>query len=154
MLSGQQSGGDVFQADAARQLADAASSAKQRIGAMATAASYGNSGSGLGTINPIAQQRAGQGIDWANNMRKGSLAAYGVEQAVDPKQVTYSNPVADIASSFLGVGMQGVGNAMAPGGTGVGAGLGKMMGGAFVPSSTKAAKSWYGKQTGAPSGLF
>ena len=106
-LTGQQSGGEVFQTELAASSADAAASAKQRIGALATVNSYGNSYGGLGTVNPLAQQQAGSGIDAANEARRGSLAAYGVERDVDPTEISYSNPIADIASSFLGVGMQG-----------------------------------------------
>jgi hypothetical protein len=119
MLSGQQYGGDVFQSDLARKLADAAASAKQRIGALATVNSYGGSFGGAGTVNPINQAESGAGIDLANDMRKGSLAAYNTERAVDPQQITYSNPLADVASGFLGAGMQGVGQALGPGGKGI-----------------------------------
>ena len=123
-LSGQQSGGEVFQSDLARGIADAAASAKQRIGALATVQSYGGSYGGLATRNPLVQQEAGSGIDLANAGRKGSLGAYQTEQAVDPMQIEYSNPIADIASSFLGVGLQGAGD-LAAGGFGVGQGRGR-----------------------------
>jgi hypothetical protein len=109
-------GGDVYQNDFGTQLADAMASAKKRIGALATVQSFGDSFGGLGTVNPINQATAGAGIDEANAKREGSLAAYQTEQAVDPTQITYSNPVADIASSFLGAGMQGLGQGVANGG--------------------------------------
>jgi hypothetical protein len=135
-LSGSSGGGEVFQSDLARKLSDAAASAKQRIGALATVNSYGGSWGGLGTVNPLNQQAAGSGIDAPNEMRRGSLAAYGTERSVDPKQISYSNPIADIASGFLGVGLQGVGGALAGGG-GLGGGslsLGKTIGSAFKPN--------------------
>jgi hypothetical protein len=114
-LSGQQSGGEVFQADLARSLSDAAASAKQRIGALAGINASGGSYGGLQTVNPIKQQAAGSGIDLANEKRRGSLAAYEVEQAVDPEQISYSNPIADVASSFLGVGANLAGAKLAGG---------------------------------------
>ena len=126
MLSGSQGGGEVFQSDLASALSDAAASAKQRIGALATVNAYNDSESGLATVNPINQARAGAGIDAANNARRGSLAAYQTEQAVEPVQVSYSNPIADIASSFLGVGLQGLGGAAAGGSS-----VGQMMAGAL-----------------------
>ncbi len=135
-LSGMDTGGEVFQTDLAKKLSDAAASAKQRIGALATINSYGGSWGGLGTVNPINQATAGSGIDAANESRRGSLAAYGVERAVDPIQVTYSNPVADIASSFLGVGMSGLGKAAA---NGAGTGLSSI----FKTASTPLTKTPY-----------
>jgi len=130
-LAGQQAaGGQVFQDDLARGLADAAASAKQRIGALATVNSYGGSYGGLGTVNPIALQESGSGIDEANEYRRGSLSAYGVEQAVDPEQITYTpSPIASIASSFLGAGMQGLGGSLVGGG----GGTGKIMANAVAP---------------------
>jgi hypothetical protein len=116
VLTGSGGGGQVFQSDLARKISDATASAKQRIGALARVSSYGDSFGGLGTVNPINQGRAGAGIDAANEMRKGSISAYGAETAIDPVQITYSNPIADIASSFLGAGMQGLGQSMAGGG--------------------------------------
>lgn len=124
-LTGSSGGGEVFQTDLAKKLSDAAASAKQRIGALATVNSYGGSFGGLGTVNPINQQQAGSGIDLANEMRRGSLGAYGAERNVDPKQITYSNPVADVASQFLGVGLQGAGS-LAAGGAGAGLGGGAL----------------------------
>jgi hypothetical protein len=132
MLSGQQYGGEVFQSDLAKKLSDAAASVKQRLGALATVNSYGGSFGGAGTVNPINQAESGAGIDLQNQMRKGSLAAYGVEHAVDPQQITYSNPIADVAQGFLGAGMQGVGQALGPGGKGLS--LGGVFGKAMTPA--------------------
>lgn len=118
-LTGTTGGGDVFQSDLAKQLSDATASAKQRIGALARVQSYGGSEKGLGTVNPLAQAEAGAGIDQYNDYRRGSLGAYDTERAVEPKQISYSNPIAEIASGFLGAGMQGLGSSLA-GGTGLG----------------------------------
>lgn len=115
-ISGGTYGGEVYQEDFARQLSDAMKGVKDRTKALATMQSYGDSQFGLGTINPINMAKSAADIDEVNFKRKGSLGAYNVEQAVDPTQIEYSNPVADIASSFLGVGMQGLGQSAANGG--------------------------------------
>jgi hypothetical protein len=135
LLSGSGGGGEVFQTDLAKKLSDAASSAKQRIGALATVGSYGGTWGGLGTRNPLEQREAESGIGMANEKRRGSLSAYGTERNVDPAQISYSNPIADVASQFLGVGMSGLGGAMAGGGGLGGGSLGKIFGGAFKPKS-------------------
>jgi hypothetical protein len=119
MLKGGESGGDVFQADLARGLADSAASAKARIAAMANVNAYGGSSGGLGTVVPLAQQEAGQAINLQNNFRKGALSAYEAERRVQPVQVTYENPLADFAQSFLGFGMSRLGSAAGGGGTAV-----------------------------------
>jgi hypothetical protein len=139
-LTGQSGGGEVFQTDMARRLNDATASAKQRLKALATINSYGGSREGLGTVNPINQSRAGSAIDVANNYRRGSMAAYSTEHDVQPVQVSYSNPIADIAQSFLGAGMQGLG-AQAAGG-----GLGSIFGNAIKPGVVSGATSsaWNG----------
>jgi hypothetical protein len=114
-ISGGTYGGDVYQEDFARQLSDAMKGVKNRTKALATMQSYGDSQFGLGTQNPINLAKSAADIDEANFKERSSLGAYNIEQAVDPMQISYSNPVADIASSFLGVGMQGLGQGMANG---------------------------------------
>jgi hypothetical protein len=143
ILSGQQSGGEVFQTDMARALSDATASASKRLGALATMRSYGGSSGGLGTVMPIAQQAAGADINQQNNFRRGSLNAYQFAQAVEPVQVSYSNPVADIAQSFLGAGMAGMGKAAA-GGT-ISSGLSDMFSKVVAPSlKATTADPWSG----------
>jgi len=137
-LTGQQSGGEVFQSDLAKKISDATASAKQRIGALATAQSYGGSSGGLGTVNPINQAKAGAGIDAANDKRRGSMGAYGVEQAVSPVDIQYSNPIADIASSFMGVGAQRLGSMFADSLGAVGGGLGSTTASSIFPNAPKA----------------
>jgi hypothetical protein len=113
-ISGGQYGGDVYQADFAKQLSDSIASAKDRIKALATVQSFGDSSMGLGRQNMRNQAEAGAGIDRANDLARGSLAAYDIEQKVDPVDIgTYSNPIADVASQFLGVGFQGAGQSLA-----------------------------------------
>ena len=110
-LAGQQgASGDLFQQDLARGIADAARSAKQRIGALATVNSFGGSFGGLGTVNPLNQARSGSEIDFANDLRRGSLAAFETEKAVPPKQIEYTpSPFADLAGALFSVGSQGLG---------------------------------------------
>lgn len=102
LLSGQQDGGEVFETDVAARLNNAAKEARKRIEALATINSYGGSFGGLANRNAEIFDEAGQGIDLANNMRRGNLAAYGIAQAVQPMQLA---PVTDYAS--------GIGNALA-----------------------------------------
>jgi hypothetical protein len=129
-LSGSAGGGEVFQSDLAQKLSNAAKSAKQRIGALATANSFGDSWGGLGTVNPLNLQESGRKIDEQNAYRKGSLGAYSAEQAIDPQQISYSNPIADIAASFLGPALGQIGGGAA------GGGLGKMFSGALGKGAT------------------
>lgn len=102
LLSGQQSGGEEFKTDVASRLNKAAIEARQRIKALADINSYGGSFNGLGARNSAILDASGQQIDLNNDMRRGSLAAYGIAKAVDPQQ---NAPVVDYAS--------GVGNALA-----------------------------------------
>jgi hypothetical protein len=111
LLSGQQAGDSNFQGDTAKKIAEATADARKRIGAMATVASFGGSESGLGTTNPILQAAAGTAIDTQNEFRRGSLGAFQTEQAVEPVQVSFTpSPLADIFSTALSAGAQGMGN--------------------------------------------
>jgi len=85
-----------------------------------------NGRGGLGTVIPIAQNETAQAINQQNNYRSGSLNTYGLAQRVEPTQVSYSNPIADVAQQFLGAGM---------------AGLGKTFAGAITPGATAAAQA-------------
>jgi hypothetical protein len=140
-LTGQGGGDEVFQTTLAKSIADAAASAKQRIGALATVNSYGGSYGGLGTVNPINQAEAGAGIDAANTMRKGSLEAYGRETDVDPIQISQKQSPLGMLAPLLGVGMQGLGSAAAGGGGlgeafgGITSGLGKMFAKRVAPET-------------------
>ena len=61
-----------------------------------------------------AFQRSGQGIDLANEKRRGDLSVYGIQQAVDPLQYTYTkSPIADLSSEALKFGTQGLGKMLA-----------------------------------------
>jgi hypothetical protein len=110
MFSGQQGGGEEFKTELAKKINEASTGAAQRMKALARVSSYGESFGGLGTENPLLQQKSGAGIDMANEFRRGSLGAFGVEKAVDPVQVTYTpSPMADIFSTALSLGAQGMG---------------------------------------------
>ena len=81
------------------------------MAALARVSSYGESFGGLGTTNKEALATSGRGIDAANEMRRGSLSAWGAEKAIDPVQVSYSNPLGEAFATALQVGTQGLGNA-------------------------------------------
>lgn len=84
LLSGQQYGGKAFQEDAASKLAAAATAAKERIAALATTASFGNSQFGMQNSSNDALMASALGINQANSQRQGDLSVYGIQQKVDP----------------------------------------------------------------------
>jgi hypothetical protein len=146
MLTGQQGGDTEFKADMAKKINEASKTAKQRIGALARVASFGESFGGLGTTNPLLQQATGSAIDRQNEFRRGSLGAYNVERAIDPVQVTYTpSPMADVFSTALSFGAQGLGNL-----SGSGKGAGSLFGGGKAATKTIPTKSgWAGlRKTG------
>jgi hypothetical protein len=110
LLSGQQGGDENFQTDLAKKVHESSKGAEQRIKALARVSSFGESFGGLGRDNPILQAQAGQGIDLANEKRRGSLGAFEREKAVNPVQVTYTpSPLASIFSQALSFGSMGMG---------------------------------------------
>jgi hypothetical protein len=88
LLSGEQSGDQTFMGSLTKQVSQATAQARQRIGALATAGSYGGSFGGLGTTVPIAFAQGGNDINLQNAIRQGNLKTYGVEQQVQPVQYT------------------------------------------------------------------
>lgn len=121
-LSGQNFGGDNFQAELARRLSNAADQTRQRIGALATMSSYGNSFNGLGTNNPLELQRSGAIIDMNNQMRRNNLYAYQQWQNVPQPDRVYqpgflSTAAKQVGGAMLGSGMAELGaSAAMPGG--------------------------------------
>jgi len=112
MLSGQQGSDPLVQTDLAKKISEAAAGASQRIGALAKVSSFGESFGGLGTMNPLIQQQTGSDIDKFNAFRTGSLGAFASERNVEPVQVQFTpSPLADIFSTALSVGAQGLGTA-------------------------------------------
>ncbi len=110
LLSGQQSGDDAFKSDLATKINSATADAKQRIAALAAVSSYGGSSGGLDVKNALAFQKAGMGIDEANDFRKGDLAAYGTETAINPVQYSYTpSPLTGLANTAFQFGTQGLG---------------------------------------------
>jgi hypothetical protein len=155
-LTGQQDTGDDsdrnFQTDLAKKISDASKGAKQRLGALARVSSYGESFGGLGTENPLIQQESGAGIDKFNEFRRGSMAAYGLEKAINPVQVTYTpSPIATALQTIGSIGSYGMG-ASAAGGKGVGSLFGGKVGANIAGS---AADPWKGLRVGKNmTGLF
>lgn len=109
-LTGQSGGDKEFRSDLARRLNNSASRVRDRITALGTMNSYGDSLRGLGTENPLAFQRAGWDINQFNNFRKGSLQAYGVEKQIQPQQVQYRGSPLGMALNAAGGMVSGLGN--------------------------------------------
>ena len=115
-LSGQQGGDAIFQNDLSSKLDQASADSKKRIAALATVGSYGGSFGGLDNTVSKAFSNAGQGIDMANDFRKGDMSVFGTEQAVNPLQYTYNpGPLPALSSAALQYGTQGIGKMLAGG---------------------------------------
>ena len=108
-LAGQSGGDTEFRSDLARRLNNSASRVRDRIKALGTMNSYGDSFMGLGTENPLAFQRAGWDINRFNNFRKGSLQAFQVEKAIEPQQVQYRGSPGAMAMQAGGGFLSGLG---------------------------------------------
>lgn len=117
-LTGQSGGDREFRSDLARRLNEGSNRVRDRIKALATMNSYGDSLKGLGTENPLAFQRAGFDINMANNFRKGSLQAYGVERQIQPQQVQYRGSPLSMAMNAAGGLVSGLGSGGGGGGMG------------------------------------
>jgi len=115
-LTGQSGGDKEFTSHLARSLNNAASSARERINALADFSSYGDSFQGLGTENPLAFARSAADINMYNNFRKGSLGAYGVEKQIQPQQVQYRGSPAAMGLNALGGLLGGMGKGGGGGG--------------------------------------
>lgn len=128
-LSGQlQSSDPEFKGVLAQKLSDATKDSKARIAALAKVQAYGGSSQGFGQQSKQALTETGRELDVIGNLRRGSLGAYSAEQAVNPRQMTYTpSPFASLASTALSIGAQGLGNQY-------GSGLGSMFSQAAAPS--------------------
>jgi hypothetical protein len=87
-LSGENTGNQSFMGSLTTQVNQATAAARKRIGALATASSYGGSFGGLGTTVPITLAQGGNDINLQNAIRQGDLKTYGVEQQVQPINYT------------------------------------------------------------------
>jgi hypothetical protein len=115
-LSGQQGGdaSDPFNADLSAKLDQASADSKKRVAALATVGSYGGSYGGLDNTVSQAFQKSGQGIDLANDFRRGDMSVYGTQTAINPLTYTYTkSPIADISKLALQQGSQGLGKMLA-----------------------------------------
>src|SRR5262245_59171295 len=107
LLSGQATGAQEFTADLASRVSKATQDARTRIKALAGVQSFGGTVGGMQTTGAEALQRGDQGITLANDLRRGSLSAYGAAQAVDPIQYNpTSNPWGGIANALAGIAGQ------------------------------------------------
>jgi hypothetical protein len=84
LLSGQQNMAADVKGNISSQLASAAQEARKRIAALAAVQSYGGSQYGLTNRANAIFNASGQDIRLSGDERGGSLAAYGVEKAVEP----------------------------------------------------------------------
>jgi hypothetical protein len=116
-LSGQGdqgAGGDQFQTDLAAKLNKATQDSRQRLAALARVSSYGGSEHGLDQTTSGALARAGSAIDLANSFRRGSLGAFNVAQAVQPRQITYNDQgLGGLSQTLMSAGAQGLGSSFA-----------------------------------------
>ena len=140
-LSGQAQASDPeFKGVLAQKLSDATKDSKARIAALAKVQAYGGSSRGFQQQGREALIETGRGVDTIANRRRGSLGAYSAEQAVNPRQMQYTkSPFADLASTALSIGAQGLGNAY-------GGSLGSMFSKAVNPQTVK--------YSGMPPGMY
>jgi|SRR6478752_9043297 len=116
LLAGERSGGEAIQNDFASRMNQASSDARKRLTALAGVQSYGGSFGGMKNYGTEALARSDQGINLANNMRQGSLGAYGLAKGVaPPSQQPVKDPYGGIASSLAGIAGTAFGTAMQPG---------------------------------------
>lgn len=118
LLSGSQTGDQAAKASMTSQINTATAAARQRIGALATANSYGGSFGGLGNVVPQQFTQGGNYINMVNDIRQGNLKTYGVEQQVQPLQYTSTggNMFGSLATALGGLAGKGIGAGMAGGG--------------------------------------
>jgi hypothetical protein len=108
-LTGQSGGDGEFRTDLARRLNNAAQNSREKIAALATMNSYGDSQFGLGNFVARANQETAQRLNQWNNFRRGSLNAYGVEKAIEPTRVDYKKPTGQTVAEGAGGLLSGLG---------------------------------------------
>ncbi len=104
LLTGESSGSKNFMDSLTTQVNQATAAARQRIGALATANSYGGSFGGLQTTTPIAFAQGGNEINMQNAIRQGNLKTYGVQQQVQPLQYGLGPGTTEQASNAKALG--------------------------------------------------
>lgn len=80
----------VFTSDLAAKLNAASKDAKQRIANLANVSSYNDATGGVNSLFRNMFQRSAGMIDKENEFRRGNLAVYGIQQAVQPVQWSYT----------------------------------------------------------------
>jgi hypothetical protein len=104
LLSGKAMGGTEFNADMGARISKATADARSRIRALAQVQSFGGTSGGLQTRNALELNEGEQGINLANNLRQGSLSAFGAVQNIEPPIMKpVSNPWGGIASALGGM---------------------------------------------------
>ena len=106
------SAGANYKSDLAAAINSATKGARQRMTALANMSAYGDSMGGMGTKAETALRESGADIDMFNEFRRGSMGAFGVEKNIDPVEIMHTpSPLADVFSTALQWGAQGLGNA-------------------------------------------
>jgi hypothetical protein len=147
LLSGEQSGDQTFMGNLTSQVNQATAAARKRIGALATASSYGGSFGGLGTTVPIAFAQGGNDINLQNAIRQGNLKTYGVEQQVQPLNYTIGSGTEEkeslakglmsVAGSLAGIaGPKAISSGVFSGFGGGGATAGNAVDWSAIPNNT------------------
>jgi hypothetical protein len=104
LLEGKALGGQEFNADMGSRISKATADARSRIRALAQVQSFGGTKGGLQTRNALELNEGEQGINLANNLRQGSLSAFGAVQNIEPVKLNpVSNPWGGVASALGGM---------------------------------------------------
>jgi len=104
LLEGRALGGQEFNADMGARISKATADARSRLRALAQVQSFGGTQGGLQTRNALELNEGEQGINLSNNLRQGSLSAFGATQAIEPPIMKpVSNPWGGVATALSGM---------------------------------------------------
>lgn len=109
LLSGQKGASPIIQQDIADKITQASRDARARIANLATIQSYGGSQFGLQNRAQDLFNASSADINLQGNIRRGSLAAYNVEKAVEPERFTANNALGGLGGALAGIAGKGFG---------------------------------------------
>ena len=101
LLGGEPADTSVSQ-DMASRVTNAAREAQGRIAALAGMTSYGGGYEGMGSSASSALSDSAEGINLANDLRKGDTATLGITQNIQPVQYAQGSNIAGTIASSLG----------------------------------------------------
>ena len=101
LLGGEPADTSVSQ-DMASRVTNAAREAQGRIAALAGITSYGGGYEGMGSSATSALSDSAEGINLANDLRKGTTQTLGITQAIQPVQYAQGSNIAGTIASQLG----------------------------------------------------